>query len=252
MKLCLAIAAMLVCLLTSQSHAQDTPFPHQGDPDDPHGGVPMGVSNSFCDNAEDSISIDWDPESTEEYTCPEGQRRGLGDAEINTQTCEDEAKKPIHKCYPEEIDYSDDPLPTSGPHRPLWPKYGEYRYVPPQRWLHSLEHGAIVFLYHPCADKGEVDLFRTVSNQCLRRHILSPYKEMPEGVNFVLLSWKCKLLLSNADMEEMVRFVRDHALRAPEGHVYNDGQYSKALLHPAKMVSNIMDTQLCPHVHLPH
>jgi len=27
----------------------------------------------------------------------------------------------------------------SGPHRPLWPKYGEYAYVPPQRWLHSIE-----------------------------------------------------------------------------------------------------------------
>lgn len=28
---------------------------------------------------------------------------------------------------------------VSGPHRPLWPKYGEYAYVPPQRWLHSIE-----------------------------------------------------------------------------------------------------------------
>lgn len=27
----------------------------------------------------------------------------------------------------------------SGTHRPLWPAYGEYVYVPKQRWLHSLE-----------------------------------------------------------------------------------------------------------------
>lgn len=26
-------------------------------------------------------------------------------------------------------------------HRPLWPVYGEYLFVPPQRWLHSVEHG---------------------------------------------------------------------------------------------------------------
>lgn len=38
----------------------------------------------------------------------------------------------------------------SGPHRPLWPVYGEYVYLPPQRWLHALEvnitllHGNVV------------------------------------------------------------------------------------------------------------
>ena len=36
------------------------------------------------------------------------------------------------------------------------PKYGEYAYLPPQRWLHSLEHGAIVLLYHPCANSDQV------------------------------------------------------------------------------------------------
>ena len=28
---------------------------------------------------------------------------------------------------------------SRGPHRPLWPVYGEYLYLPPQRWIHSLE-----------------------------------------------------------------------------------------------------------------
>jgi len=31
----------------------------------------------------------------------------------------------------------------SGPHRPLWPVYGEYLYLPPQRWVHSLEVGYV-------------------------------------------------------------------------------------------------------------
>lgn len=30
-------------------------------------------------------------------------------------------------------------VPTYGDHRPLWPIYGEYRFLPVQRWLHSLE-----------------------------------------------------------------------------------------------------------------
>ena len=36
------------------------------------------------------------------------------------------------------LDY-DEWIPTFGDHRPLWPIYGEYKYLPVQRWLHSLE-----------------------------------------------------------------------------------------------------------------
>jgi len=27
----------------------------------------------------------------------------------------------------------------SGTHRPLWAQYGEYKFVPRQRWVHNLE-----------------------------------------------------------------------------------------------------------------
>jgi len=30
-------------------------------------------------------------------------------------------------------------LIPSGDHRPVWPKFGEYIFVPPQRWLHNIE-----------------------------------------------------------------------------------------------------------------
>ena len=30
-------------------------------------------------------------------------------------------------------------LPTFGDHRPLWPIFGEYFFLPPQRLLHNLE-----------------------------------------------------------------------------------------------------------------
>ena len=41
-------------------------------------------------------------------------------------------------------------IPHSGYHRPKWPQYGEYKYIPPLRFVHALEHGSILFLYHPC------------------------------------------------------------------------------------------------------
>jgi len=43
-----------------------------------------------------------------------------------------------HVCMSSPIVYNTTP-PSSGPHRMIWPQYGEYSYVPPQRWVHSLE-----------------------------------------------------------------------------------------------------------------
>lgn len=63
----------------------------------------------------------------------------------------------------------------SGPHRPLWPRYGEYTFVPKQRWLHSLEHGAVVMLYHPCANNDEINTLKKLVKKCLYRHIITPY-----------------------------------------------------------------------------
>lgn len=62
---------------------------------------------------------------------------------------------PIHKCMHIKLNYMER-IPTIGPHRPLWARYGEYLYLPVQRWLHNIEHGAIVGLYHPCADSEQV------------------------------------------------------------------------------------------------
>ena len=64
---------------------------------------------------------------------------------------------PIHRCMKTYIRYTER-IPMIGPHRPLWAKYGEYLYLPPQRWLHNIEHGAIVLLYHPCSDAEQVNL----------------------------------------------------------------------------------------------
>ena len=47
-------------------------------------------------------------------------------------------------------------IPVSGYHRPKWPEYGEYKYIPPLRSVHALEHGAILFMYHPCTPSNLV------------------------------------------------------------------------------------------------
>jgi hypothetical protein len=54
--------------------------------------------------------------------------------------------------------------------------YGEYRWVPPIRYIHVLEHGAIAFLYHPCTPDSLVDKLRKLANGCLWKHLLFAFK----------------------------------------------------------------------------
>ncbi|PRD36543.1 UNVERIFIED_CONTAM: hypothetical protein NCL1_08408 [Trichonephila clavipes] len=105
-------------------------------------GVKMGVASDICDNAKNNLAIDWDG-SPLNYTCYHPKNRlpvikGM---------------KPIEDCN----------IPENGNHRPLWPVYGEYIFVPPQRWLHNLEHGAVVMLYHPCAEPREVEKLKKLT-----------------------------------------------------------------------------------------
>ena len=65
-------------------------------------------------------------------------------------------------------------------HRPLWPVFGEYEFVPPQRWLHSIEHGAVVMLYHPCADFYEVKKLKNLVQSCTWKHVITPWNMLNE------------------------------------------------------------------------
>ena len=42
------------------------------------------------------------------------------------------------------------------------------RFVPAQRWLHNIEHGAIVMLYHPCTHHTLVEKLRGLVKGCIR------------------------------------------------------------------------------------
>lgn len=90
------------------------------------------------------------------------------------------------------------PICFSGTHRPLWAAYGEYTFLPIQRWIHNLEHGAVVMLYHPCANKNEVQYLKKVVKLCLYRHIITPYNLLSsERVSIKLLKndkLLCKLV----------------------------------------------------------
>lgn len=133
---------------------------------------------------------------------------------------------------------------SSGTHRPLWPKYGEYLFVPTQRWLHSLEHGAIVALYHPCSNKHMVEKLRHIVKNCLRRHVITPSNLLTRERPLALIAWGKSIEFSVTDEEVVTNFIKDNALEGPE-KTSRDGQYSVNLIEAASIVSTIDDGTLC-------
>jgi Protein of unknown function (DUF3105) len=97
------------------------------------------------------------------------------------------------------VTYRNNP-PASGPHYPVWLRYQEYSQPMPRGyWVHNLEHGAIVVLYHPDASADVVrqitDAFRSipVDSSCgHQRALLTPDPSLPRltavvAADFVLL-----------------------------------------------------------------
>ncbi|CAH1801481.1 unnamed protein product [Owenia fusiformis] len=211
---------------------------------DKHGGIQMGKLNS-CDNGKLNLDVDWDGDAVE-YTCPGATYPVIqGEKAAGVEFCEKKPNQPIHVCMSNQIEYTDTP-PLSGKHRPNWARYGEYKYVPPQRWLHNLEHGAANFLYHPCADKEQVEIFKHIAKSCLRRHVITPYRHLPKTAPFAVVTWGCKLSMGRVDVSAVKSFVKKHALKTDESPVTRDGKYDLELIHAADIVSDIKDSVICP------
>ncbi|MEZ4463601.1 MAG: DUF3105 domain-containing protein [bacterium] len=116
------------------------------------------------------------------------------------------------------IAYADDP-PASGDHRGQWARWGEYSALPPQRWLHNLEHGGVAFLYHPCASAAEVEALRAVIRDRLAadagfRYVLTPYEDLPSAVGVV--AWEWRYLAPCVRPEVIDQFIDQHYGQAPE------------------------------------
>jgi Protein of unknown function (DUF3105) len=128
-----------------------------------------------------------------------------------------------------------------------WARYGDYTYVPPQRWLHNVEHGAIVGLYHPCADHEQVALLKKTIKGCLFRHIITPYLNLTQERPIAVVGWSASLEMSFFDFDLVKNFIKFYAKTGPE-RVFRDGQYHHLLVEKAKYVTNVIDSELCPHM----
>merc|ERR1712108_52787 len=189
-----------------------------------------------CDNATWGLEKD---ELTDSGSC-EGEKLSVGSAAKSELFCEPNKHcfpTCFHVCmnctieYPKEV-YGD--IPTHGPHRPFLPSFGEYSLLPPQRWLHSIEHGAVVMLYHPCAPKKLVDQLRKIVVGCLRKHVIAPSTRFTSDKRpLTLVAWLCRLTMATVNQKEVEDFIRLRALLALEGAFPKDGSFTKNLIKKA-------------------
>ncbi|XP_074598593.1 uncharacterized protein LOC141853222 [Brevipalpus obovatus] len=213
-------------------------------------GIKMGQMIKGCDDAKTNLEIDWN-ESPIDYTCFHPKNPLPIQDEIQSKEhCEQlpSAYMPQHYCMDKKIKYNTT-LPTYGDHRPLWPVFGEYQYVPPQRWLHSIEHGSVVMLYHPCAHPAVVNQLRALVTQCIRKHVITPYRHLAKDRPIALVTWGCSLEMNSVNHSEVISFIRRTALKGPEGSYPKEGQFTHKLLKIAMVPlgSNYKDQKLCPY-----
>ncbi|XP_023327604.1 uncharacterized protein LOC111700795 isoform X2 [Eurytemora carolleeae] len=160
--------------------------------------IKMGEARQDCDDGVNGNDIDWDG-NPRNYTCYHPDTLLLGSSTRSVVECKDLPSdySPQHFCLGTPIKYPH-PVPHHGNHRPIWPKFGEYRFVPAQRWLHNIEHGAVVMLYHPCTHPILVQQLRDLLTGCIRKHIITPHNDLPEDKPLALVAWGCRLLISSS------------------------------------------------------
>ncbi|KAL3228134.1 hypothetical protein MRX96_004049 [Rhipicephalus microplus] len=163
-------------------------------------GAKMGVISQDCDDGQNHIDVDFGG-SPEEYTCT--MKDLLWYVSVGGWY------RSLYKCRRVKKRISSKDI------RPLWPVYGEYKYVPPQRWLHSIEHGAVVMLYHPCAPTWFVEKLRKLVRDCLRKHIITPYRRLSLERPLALVAWGCKLQMSHVNAREVIKFIKASPASVP-------------------------------------
>lgn len=191
-----------------------------------------GCTDSTALNFNENASVDngsceyYCPESIDDiidYSCSGEAYPVICEAQIINEPSDGAGhyNNPIGLCY-------DESPPSSGPHRPMWGRWGEYEYMPPQRYIHNLEHGGVAILYHPCVEQAIIDSLRTLA--CSRpdddggefRWVLTPYADLP--TNIAVVAWEWTYLNDCFESLSINEFIDEHYRNAPEDFYYN-GSY---------------------------
>jgi hypothetical protein len=143
-------------------------------------------------------------------------------------------------------------IPVSGHHTPKWPKYGEYFWVPPLRYVHALEHGAIVFMYHPCTDEQQIRRLRKIASSCLWKHLFFSFRgDLNSTYPMAAVAWGNLVKIpeiNDSNSASIKIWIKEHAKVGGnnEGRVFGNGAYSLAQIKDAAIVTVEEDAEICP------
>lgn len=133
----------------------------------------------------------------------------------------------------------------SGPFRPRPPSYGDYKFLPIQRWMHTLKLGGVVGLYHPCANQMQVQKFKSVIESCLYSYVITPSNLLSSQRPLAILTYGRSLELSVFEPHLIKDFIQSKT--KPVEVVTHKQFYTKGLLKEAKLVTTLFDEKLCPY-----
>jgi hypothetical protein len=128
--------------------------------------------------------------------------------------CEEQRTVNSAQHKPEPISYADNP-PTGGDHASCWSTFGVHgEAVPESRWVHNLEHGAIVFLYN-CPDGCAAEVKQLEALAKGRPFALvTPDARLP--TRFAAVAWGIRLLSECLDGDAFIEFYDKHVDQAGE------------------------------------
>lgn len=123
------------------------------------------------------------------------------------------------------IDYPDPP-PAGGDHSACWATWGVHTdTVPPERWVHNLEHGGVVYLYGCAADGCGSDAAALAEiSAFVGAHplaLITPYTGMTK--RFAVVSWGHRLVSDCIDARAATAFYSAHVNWGPESISSNPG-----------------------------
>jgi hypothetical protein len=108
-----------------------------------------------------------------------------------------------------------DPPPVGGDHNPCWGTWGVHDMpLAAEHWVHNLEHGGVVYLYHcpdGCADEvAQLTTFVRGRQQAL----LTAYDALP--TRFAVVSWGVRSTSDCFDLASFTRFYSEHVNQGTE------------------------------------
>ena len=115
----------------------------------------------------------------------------------------------------ETIDYASKP-PTGGDHHRCWADFGVHtEVVPDERWVHNLEHGAVVFLHNsPDGCDAQIEALAGLAEELDAFVLMSPYPEM--DWQFAVVAWEHRMLMNCLDLDAYRAFYTEHVDNGPE------------------------------------